>query len=93
MVVDPLGRELSRTSQDRQLSVLRVDLDYRVLHSNCMWEWTEARAAEYGDRILIEWDVDAHAYLVTSRDPDLPVRRFLEEEGLLTGRQRVQRSI
>jgi predicted amidohydrolase len=93
MVVDPLGRELCRTSADREISVLRVDLDYRVLHSNCMWEWTPQRAAKYEGRVGIEWDVDAHAYLVTSSDPSLPVRRFLEVEGLLTGRQRVRRNI
>jgi predicted amidohydrolase len=93
MVVDPLGRELSRTSEDREISVLRLDLDYRVLHSNCMWEWTPDRAAKYEGRISTEWDVDAHAYLVTSSDPQLPVRRFLETEGLVTGRQRVRRNI
>ncbi len=92
IVVDPLGRELARTSQDREISIVRADLDFRVLHSNCMWEWTEARAAQYEGRIRIEWDVDAHAYLASSCDPDLPVQRFLEAEGLLTGWQRVSRN-
>ena len=30
---------------------------------------------------------------LTARDPDLPVRRFLETEGLLTGQQRNGRNI
>ena len=37
----------------------------------------------------MEWDVDRHECL----DPGLPVRRFLELEGLLTGRQRNGRNI
>ena len=73
--------------------VQRIDLDFRVLHSNCMWEWSEERTSKYARRINLEWDPEAHEYLVTSCDPELPVRRFLETEGLLTGRQRNARNI
>jgi predicted amidohydrolase len=93
MMVDPLGRELGRTAQDRECMVRRIDLDYRVLNSNCMWDWNAERQKPYDGRISIEWDVDAHAYLVTSCDPALPTRRFLEKEGILTGRQRNRRNI
>jgi predicted amidohydrolase len=90
--VTPTGRILAETSKDKEVLVQRLDLDYRVLHSNCMWEWSEERAAQYQGRINIEWDVDAHEYLVTSSDPELPVAQFLEKEGLLTGRQRNARN-
>ena len=93
MMVDPLGRELGRTTQDRECLVRCLDLDYRVLNSNCMWEWTAERQRPYEGRLRIEWDVDAHSYLVTSDDPDIPVRRFLEKEGILTGRQRNRRNM
>jgi predicted amidohydrolase len=93
MVVSPTGRVLGVISEDGGSLVTRVDLDFRVLHSNCMWEWTKQRAEKYEGRINIEWDSDAHEYLVTSNDPNLPVRRFLETEKLLTGRQRNGRNI
>ena len=87
-IVDPLGRVISTTVADNEVLVERVDLDYRVLHSNCMWEWNQERAKKYDGRINIEWDVEAHEYLATSLDPELPIRQFLSGEGLLTGRQR-----
>ena len=93
MVVNPTGRVLAATSEDREVLVVRIDLDYRVLHSNCLWEWPEGRRKDYAGRINVEWEADGHEYLVTSCDPDLPVRRFLEMEGLPTGRQRNGRNI
>jgi predicted amidohydrolase len=93
MIVDPTGRVLGTTSCDQEVLVVRVDLDYRVLHSNCLWEWPESKRKEYAGRINLDWDADGHEFLVTSCDPNLPVRRFLEMEGLLTGRQRIARNI
>jgi len=93
LIVDPTGRALATASQDGEVLVVGIDCDYRVLHSNCLWEWPKSRREEYAGRIEVEWDVDGHEYLVTSRDPDLPVRRFLETEGLLTGQQRNGRNI
>ena len=87
-VVDPIGRVVAATSADREVVVVRVNLDYRVVHSNCLWDWSLDEHPEYRDRIRIEWDAEAHEYLVSSLVPDLPVRRFLSQEGLLTGRQR-----
>jgi len=92
-IASPTGRLLGVTCEDREVLVVRIDLDFRVLHSNCMWEWSEERAKKYEGRIKVEWDADGHEYLATSSDPDLPVRRFLEIEGLLTGRQRNGRNI
>lgn len=93
MVVDPTGRVLATTSEDRETLIVRVDLDYRVLHSNCFWEWPESRRKDYAGRINVAWEADGHEYLVTSCDPSLPVRRFLEMEGLLTGWQRNRRNM
>jgi len=93
VLVSPTGRVLGTTSEDREVLVQRIDLDFRVLHSNCLWEWSEERTAKYAGRVNLEWDAEAHEYLVTSCDPELPVRRFLELEGLLTGRQRNARNI
>jgi predicted amidohydrolase len=93
MVVSPTGQVLGSTCEEGEVLILTVDLDYRVLHSNCLWEWPESRRKEYAGRISMEWDREAHEYLVTSCDRDLPVRRFLETEGLLTGRQRNRRNI
>jgi len=93
VIVSPTGRVLAITSQDKEALVVRIDCDYRVLHSNCLWDWPESRRAEYADRVNVEWDVDGHEYLVTSSDPELPVRRFLEVEGLLTGQQRKGRNM
>ena len=92
LIVDPIGRIVQESTQEGESLVARIDLDYRVLHSNCMWEWSEGRAAKYAGRVNLEWDADAHEYLLTSCDPALPVRRFLQVEGLLTGRQRNARN-
>ena len=91
-LVGPTGRVLGTTSEDREVLVQRIDLDFRVLHSNCMWEWSERRAERYAGRINVEWDAEAHEYLVTSCDPQLPVGEFLRAEGPLTGRQRNARN-
>lgn len=92
-LVSPTGRVLGTTSEDREVLVQRIDLDFRVLHSNCMWEWSEERAETYAGRVSVDWDSEAHEYLVTSCDPELPVTDFLQAEGLLTGRQRNARNI
>jgi predicted amidohydrolase len=92
LAVDPLGRVVGRTSESGEVLVLSLDLDFRVLHSNCLWEWPESRLSEYAGRIKMDWDDEAKEYLVTSSDPSMPVRRFLELEGLLTGRQRNARN-
>jgi predicted amidohydrolase len=93
LAVDPLGRVLGATAEYGEVLVLRIDLDYRVLNSNCVWEWPESRREEYAGRINVDWDDDAHEYLVTSSDPGLPVREFLKREGLLTGRERNRRNV
>jgi predicted amidohydrolase len=91
--VDPIGRVVGKTSAPGEVLVLSLDLDFRVLNSNCLWGWPESKRSEYAGRINIEWDDEGRRHLVTSNDPALPVRRFLEQEGLLTGRQRNARNM
>ncbi len=92
VMVAPTGSVLAATSADREVLVRKIDLDFRVLHSNCLWDWQESRAKLYEGRINIAWDPEGYQHLVTSNDPELPVRRFMEQEGLLTGRQRLARN-
>jgi predicted amidohydrolase len=93
VVVDPVGRVLATTTRNREVVVAQVNLDYRVLHSNCMWGWSIVDHKEYQGRIKVEWEVDTHEYLVSSLDPSLPVSRFLEKEGLPTARERMARNV
>ncbi len=92
-IVDPTGRVIATTSADGEVLVVRVDLDYRVLNTNCLWEWPDSKRKEWADRIRLKWREEEYLYLVTSLDPDLPVRRFLEMEGLLSGRGRRARNL
>ena len=73
--------------------VVRLDLDYRILFSNCLWTWGPSRRKQYVDRINLDWHDIEGMYLVTSLDPELSVGRFLEIEGLETGRGRLTRNI
>lgn len=92
-VVEPTGHVIATTSADPQAQVVRVDLDYRVLNTNCLWEFPESRREEYAGRIRFDWREEEYLHLLTSVDPDLPVGRFLEQEGLVSGRQRRARNL
>lgn len=92
-VVEPTGYVLATTSGNREALVVRVDLDYRVLNTNCLWQFPESKRAEYAGRIRFDWREEEYLHLVTSLDPDLPVGRFLEQEGLLSGRERRARNL
>lgn len=92
-VVDPTGHVVATTTGTPQSLVVRVDLDYRVLNTNCLWEWPKSKFEEYAGRIQLEWHEDEYLHLVTSLDPALPVRKFLEQEGLDTGLERRTRNL
>ncbi len=91
VIVDPVGRILQTTAADREVVVARINLDYRVMSSPCMWSWSLSDHPEYQGRISVEWDPDSHQYLVSSLEPDLSTDCFLKKEGLITGRQRRKR--
>lgn len=92
VIVDPLGRVIATTVADREVAVSRVDLDYRVLSSPCMWDWSLDEHPEYIGRVKVEWSKEAHEYLVTSLDPSLSLRAFLSNEGLTTGHRRLAKA-
>ena len=37
VAIDPLGHEIARAPQDRDVAVVRIDLDYRILPSRFLW--------------------------------------------------------
>lgn len=83
-VVNLLGREIARAANDKEVVVVRVDLDYRILPSRFLWTRGKEIKDKYGERIDYGWH-DAEGFcLLTSRDPDLPVGRLVERERLET---------
>jgi predicted amidohydrolase len=92
VVLDPLGTRIAQAAADRQVAVVRVDLDYRILPSRFTWTRGPQVREKYGDRVDFGWH-DAEGFcLLTSRDPALPLRRLLEVEQLETSRQFVARN-
>jgi len=83
-IVDPLGLVLSQSSENRQVAVARVDLDYRVVPSRYLWEREGEVKEKYGDTIDWNWHSAESSCLMTSSDPDMPIGRFLEVEGMMT---------
>jgi beta-ureidopropionase len=82
MIVDPTGREVARTDSDRQILVARFDLDYRVMPSRYSWTRGEEMREKYGDRLVQDWSDVGWCTLLTSTDPDMPVGRIVDQEGL-----------
>ena len=93
VVVDPLGREVARTTGDKEVRVTRVDLDYRVVPWNSMRDFGAALAAKYAGRIRQDWHREEDLCLVTSLDESLPVGEFLRRENLETHREHLKRNI
>ena len=86
MIVDPTGRKVATTDEDRQVVVARFDLDYRIMPSRYSWTRGDEMRAKYGDRLVQDWSDVGWCVLLTSTDPDMPVGRIVEEEGLETVR-------
>ena len=84
VIVNPQGRVISPSSADRQVTVARVDLDYRVVPSTFLWSRGDALKAKYGDAIDWNWHDAEGLCLMTSRDPGMPIGRFLETEDIMT---------
>ncbi|MEW6754588.1 MAG: carbon-nitrogen hydrolase family protein [Candidatus Latescibacterota bacterium] len=92
LIVDPLGCPVARAEADRQATVVRVDLDYRVLPSRFIWTRGPEVRQRYGERLDFGWHDAEGACLLTSRDPELPIGRLVEQEGLETMRQFLERN-
>ena len=84
LIVGPLGNVVAQASRDREAVVARVDLDYRLVPSRFLWTRGDALKERYGDRIDYGWHDAEGSCIMTSRDPDLPVGRFVEMEAVET---------
>jgi predicted amidohydrolase len=87
LIVDPVGREVARTTSDRDPILARVDLDYRVVRWPLVRDYGKALGEKYGDRISQDWHYEEHMCLLTSRDPDVPIREVMGREKLDTHRE------
>jgi hypothetical protein len=84
IVVNPLGHEIAKAANDREVAVVRIDLDYRVLPSRFIWTRGNEIKKKYGDSVDFGWH-DAEGFcLLTSSDPKLPIGRLVEMEDLET---------
>jgi len=84
IVVNPLGHEIAKAADDREVAVVRIDLDYRILPSRFIWTRGNEIKKKYGDGVDFGWH-DAEGFcLLTSSDPDLPVGRLVGMENLET---------
>jgi predicted amidohydrolase len=84
LIVDPQGRIIAQSVQNRDVAVARVDLDYRVVPSTYLWSRGAELQEKYGDAIDWAWHDAEGSCLMTSKDPRMPIGRFLEAEGLMT---------
>jgi predicted amidohydrolase len=93
VIVDPLGREVARTTGDKEVRVTRIDLDYRVVPWNSMRDFGAALGEKYAGRIRQDWHREEDVCLVTSLDTSLPVGEFLKREKLETHREHLARNV
>lgn len=93
IIVNPLGREIARAAQDREVAVVRVDLDYRILPSRFTWTRGPEIKRKYGERLDFGWHDAEGACLMTSLDPGLPVGRLVELEDLEPYEEFIQRNL
>ena len=84
VIVDPLGLVLSQSSENREVAVARVDLDYRVVPSRYLWERAGEVKEKYGDTIDWNWHSAESSCVMTSSNPEMPIGRFLEVEDMMT---------
>ena len=83
-IVNPMGRIVAQSSQNKDVAVARVDLDYRVVPSTYLWSRGNALQKKYGDAIDWNWHDAEGSCLMTSSDPEMPIGRFLETEDIMT---------
>ena len=93
VAIDPLGHEIARAPQDRDVAVVRIDLDYRILPSRFLWTRGKEIKERYGEEAVdFGWhDAEGHC-LLTSRDPALPIGELVRREGLETLREFLDRN-
>jgi hypothetical protein len=84
VIVDPQGRIVAQSTKDREVAVARFDLDYRVVPSTYLWSRGAEIKRKYGDAIVWGWHEVEGSCLMTSSDPQMPIGRVLETEGMMT---------
>ncbi len=93
VAIDPLGHEIARAPQDRDVAVVRIDLDYRILPSRFLWTRGEEIKERYGEEAVdFGWHDAEGSCLLTSRDPALPIGELVRREGLETLREFLDRN-
>ena len=93
VVVDPIGREIARTTRDRDPVLVRVDLEYRIVRWPLVRDYGKALNEKYGDAVKQDWHYEEHMCLLTSNDPDLPIAEVLKREDLVTHREELMPAI
>jgi len=84
IIVNPLGHEIARSANDREVTVVQIDLDYRILPSRFIWTRGDEIKSKYGDSVDFGWH-DAEGFcLLTSSDPKFPIGHLVEKENLET---------
>ncbi len=84
IVVSPLGHEIAKAANDREVAVVRIDLDYRILPSRFIWTRGNEIKKKYGDSVDFGWHDAEGLCLITSSDLKLPVGRLVGMEHLET---------
>jgi predicted amidohydrolase len=84
IAVNPLGHEIAKAVNDREVAIVRIDLNYRILPSRFIWTRGDEIKSKYGDSVDFGWH-DAEGFcLITSSDSKLPIGRLVELENLET---------
>ena len=84
IIVNPLGHEIAKAASDKEVAVVRIDLDYRILPSRFIWTRGDEIKSMYGNSVDFGWH-DAEGFcLLTSSDPKLPIGCLIEMENLET---------
>lgn len=84
VIANPQGRIIAQSAANKEVAIARVDLDYRVVPSTFLWSRGDALKKKYGDIIDWNWHDAEGSCLMTSSDPEMPIGRFLEIEGIMT---------
>ena len=85
-VIDPFGRTIAQSSPNEPFVSAVIDPGAPIYHLDWHEEIVPKLRAEYGDRLLIRLDDDAHVFQVASRDPGVDVREIESRYGLTTYR-------
>jgi predicted amidohydrolase len=84
VITNPQGRVVAQSSKNKEVAVTQVDLDYRVVPSTFLWQRGDELKKKYGDIIDWNWHDAEGSCLMTSSDPEVPIGRFLQTEGIMT---------